>query len=68
MAAISHALMILGFYELPDKDRPDESIYLSAEKINEHFERLNLTASSGQSWEEVPQVEDNEYTKDLRRR
>lgn len=38
MAAVSHALMILGFFEMPEEDRPPERIWKIPRLLNDHFE------------------------------
>lgn len=38
--AISHALSILSWYELPEEDRPSEEIWLNPEKLEIHFEDI----------------------------
>ena len=38
--AISHALMVLGFFELMDEDRPAERIWLDDEALTHHFNQV----------------------------
>lgn len=40
MEAISHALTVLDWHELPKEDRPPEPIWLDDEAISAHFEML----------------------------
>lgn len=56
--------------ELPDEDRPPEGIWLDSEAVSEHFEGVRQRYSSGKGGsggqEPVPQLDQNELTRDLR--
>ena len=67
--AVSHALTVLGWYELPADDQPDESIWLNNEALDDHFRRVKERYKSGsgmESIEDVPESQ-NEFTRDLRK-
>lgn len=57
--AISQALMILGYYELPENEQPDESIWSHPEKLEDWWESVKRNR-------ETPGMEkiDNDYSGD----
>ena len=67
--AISHALTVLGWYELPADDQPDESIWLDSEALDDHFRRIKDRYSRDSGMEPIEDVPDaqNEFTRDLRK-
>lgn len=59
---------MLGWYELPDKDRPPRSIWLDQEALNDHFDTVNSRYSEKGGSEDVPDVdEQNELTKAIKK-
>lgn len=70
MTAISHALAVLGFFELPDEQQPPERIWLDDKALSEHFKQVRSSQKSGggnSGMEQVPDLSQNELTKDLSR-
>ncbi len=71
VVAVSHALTILGYAELPEDSRPPEEIWLDDEALGEHFDsvRARLKESSSGGWEAVPGAteEQNEITRAFKR-
>lgn len=70
--AIAHALAILSWMELPEKDRPSEDIWLDSEALNDHFEDVReryRNHDDDDSWESVPQapLQDIGYADEARR-
>lgn len=66
--AISHALTVLGWYELPDTDRPPERIWLDDAALNDHFHSVQerYRGDGGDSqWQAIPdqELEQNEFTR-----
>lgn len=63
--------MVLGWFELPDDDRPPERIWMDDEALSEHFERVRgryRSDSRGPEWEEIPgDLQQNALTTNLRR-
>lgn len=54
---------------MPEKDQPPEEIWLNPEALQEHFEQVKASYSSGNSdREEVPDLEQNELTRGIKRR
>jgi hypothetical protein len=67
--AISHALTVLSYFELPDEDRPAEEIWLDDEALAAHWDAVNERHRSSSGVEAVPQadMQQNELTADFRR-
>ncbi len=64
---------MLGWYELPDDDRPPERIWLDDTALTAHFEAVSDryrsgSTSSGGNWESVPDSDhaQNELTAQFR--
>jgi hypothetical protein len=69
-AAISHALMVLSWFELTEDDRPPESIWLDDEAVSAHFDGVEQKRNSSiKGSEPVPAagMDQNELTAELRR-
>jgi hypothetical protein len=60
----------LSFFELPTEQQPPEEIWLNDEALSAHFEaiRQEQQAKAGNETIEVPDMEENELTRGLRRR
>lgn len=53
---------------MQDEDRPPEHIWLNDEAVNEHFERLKARyAKPGSAGDEVVPMDQNEFTRDLKK-
>lgn len=64
--AVGHALQVLGFFDMPKKDRPPEEIWLRDEELRAHFETVERKYESGAAdTQAVPMVQ-NELTRGLR--
>jgi hypothetical protein len=69
--AITKALIILNYYELPEEDQPKNTIWDHPEKLEEWFEQVKErrkhpgTEKVPDEWENVD-LEQNELTKGLR--
>lgn len=63
--------MVLSWYELPDDDRPPESIWLDDDAITSHFEAIDQRRKSSTRGDSVavPQagMDQNELTAELRK-
>lgn len=55
--------MVLGFYEMLEKDRPPRDIWLDEESLALHFEQIKNDHSGVEA---VPDMMQNELTKGLR--
>lgn len=70
--AITKALIILGYMELPEDDQPDDSIWNHPEKLEAWFEEVkNRRNNPGKEkidddWANVD-LEQNEYTAELKK-
>lgn len=64
--AVSHALQVLGFLEMPSKDRPPQDIWMSDEDLRAHFEDLERKYAGGGADREVVPMAQNELTRGLR--
>lgn len=69
--AISHAVTVLGYFELPEDDQPPREIWLDHEALSQHFDevkgRYKSKGSGSSSSEAVPQVDvPSEHTRALR--
>lgn len=60
--------MVLGFFELPDEDRPPEELWLDEERISQHFEDVKARRNEKYGVESVPDADmmQNELTRGLR--
>ncbi len=38
--AVTKAMIVLGYYEMPEDDQPDDSIWNHFERLTEHFEMV----------------------------
>jgi hypothetical protein len=52
-------MTVLGWYELPDDDRPPERIWLDDKALTAHFEAVSERyrhpgSSGGSDWETIP--------------
>ncbi len=70
--AVSHALTIMGYFELTEDERPPERIWLDDEALASHWEHVDQRRKrpSGSGSEAVPQVanlEQNELTAGFKR-
>lgn len=70
--AITKALTILGYFELPEDESPDESIWNHPEKLDEWWEQVKSArdekygnTSKNESWEDVD-MDENEYSKEIK--
>lgn len=56
--------------EMREEDAPSEDIWLDQEALNDHFERLKEKYSSNSGGEpmEIVELDQNELTRDLKRR
>lgn len=52
-AAVDHALTVLGFFELPDDERPPQGIWADPEAVGEFFERVAARRQARASGMEV---------------
>lgn len=68
VAAVQHVLMILSFNELPKSDRPSREIWCDDEALAAHFERVSDRYASGSSDYSSEDLEQNEYTRDLKKK
>lgn len=59
--AITAALQVLGFFELPDDEVPDENIWHHASRLEEWFEAIKQRRESGLQ-QPIDQVEDADMT------
>ncbi len=70
--AVTRALIVLGYFELPDDETPDESIWGHPEKLEAWFDEVKSKRNnpgservSNAEWEQA-ELEQNELTKGLR--
>lgn len=55
--------------EMTEDDRPPERLWLDDEGLSDHFKKVREKYSNGSSnTEQVPDLEQNEITRELRRR
>lgn len=67
--AVSHALAILSWMELPEEDRPSETIWLEPEMLEHHFNEVKARwadRSGGKELEGQNTLVENDLTKGLR--
>lgn len=71
--AVTKAMIILGYFEMMDDDRPDESIWNHQERLDEHFELVkqrrdnpNHEIIDKREWEEAD-LEQNELADEWRK-
>lgn len=62
--------MVIGFQEMREEDQPPEDIWLDQEALNDHFQRLKEKYSSNSGGEpmQLVDLDQNEMTRDLKRR
>lgn len=64
--------MVMSFYELPDEERPPETIWLDAEELDKHFKAVEVNRKAKYSGlESVPEageLVENEHAAALLRR
>jgi hypothetical protein len=70
VTAISHALTVLSWFELPEDDQPPEHIWSDAEAVNDHFTMVR-ERHKNPGLESIPEggeMMQNALTADLKRR
>jgi hypothetical protein len=70
--AISHALTVLGYFEVPEDERPPERMWLDDEALESHWEQVDQRRKHppGSRTEVVPPaggLEQNELTASFKR-
>lgn len=62
--------MVLGFAELREEHQPPEHIWLNDERLADHFERVreSMKDPNARGMEPIPDWEQNELTKDIKRK
>ena len=58
--AITAALQVLGYFELPDDEVPDENIWHHSQRLEEWFEAIKQRRENG--LQPVDEVEDADMT------
>jgi frataxin-like iron-binding protein CyaY len=58
---------VLGWYELPDSDQPGREIWLNDEALDEHFTAVRARWGSNSSEEAIEDMDQNEFTKGLKK-
>lgn len=67
--AISHALSVLNWMELPEDDRPPEFMWLEPEMLQGHFDEVKrrwADKAGGNGGDVAPPMQENELTKGMR--
>lgn len=60
--------MVMGWFEMTEEDRPERSIWLDDEALEEHFERVNDRYKTKRGSEPIPEFDEpNQLTKDIRK-
>lgn len=60
--------MILSFSQLPHKDRPPREIWCDSEALSAHFEMVNDRYGNGGADSSSADLEQNELTRDLKKK
>lgn len=64
--AVSHAMRVLGYLEMPKDDRPPPEIWLLEDDLQAHFEQLERKYSGSRADTESVPMAQNELTRGLR--